>query len=217
MTPVPPGDFIGPLEDDSYDLEFEIPFGYIGFYSYQFEIISHSSVKIYFTDLTTGEILKTHNTNSGIKVDNLSLGEGKYKLEIIPSVSTSNLTYDFTQNIEYISINKEYISPKDDNADGALNWEATVGGEPFENLIGKGDLVDWITFISPKNGRSAFKYTTDGDRVSFELYDSSMNLVTTFGTTGSGNKAISVELNKRYYVKVTLNGTMATYTLAITS
>ena len=194
--------------------------GTIGNYEFQISNLT-GSVKYELVD-EAGVVLKTSTANSYL-CGSIELAPGEYKMIIYPSSKDKNVSFEFNSTMELSGAGDiDLISTADDVFSGASLWNASIGGQAFENWVGTGDTVDWIKLSDIEEGRRTFSYTTDGDMVTFELYEAkagsdSLSINTLFSVTESGSKRIKLSDGMDYYLKVTTKRTDATYTVAITA
>ena len=117
----------------------------------------------------------------------------------------------------------DLLSNIDDTFDGAIDWgTCSDANGVFSNWIGTGDTVDWIKLPTElAAGRHNFSYTTDGDMVTFEVYQraegtsADPKYSTYFYTTGSGSKSIKLNAGVEYFIKASTKKTDATYSITI--
>ena len=196
--------------------------GTIGNYEFSLSNLT-GAVKYELVDVATGEILKTY-TASGATSGSIELGPGSYQMIVYPVSKDKNITFDFDSNITLSGAgNVDLLSNLDDTFDGAIDWGTCCDAEGvFNNWIGTGDTVDWIKLPTGlAAGRHTFSYATDGDMVTFEVYQraegssADPQYSTYFYTTSSGSKSIKLSAGVEYFIKATTKKTDAAYSITI--
>lgn len=215
--------------DGNYSYEFKIPIGYVGTYDFSYSVNHAVTHQLIYVE--TGDVLYT-STNSSGSSKKVRLRSGVYKFVIIPKNYTADeISLVFNSSITLSGAGVKYISELDDTYNNAMEWNATVGGEIFENWIGPDDLVDWIKINNITAGSRTLSYSSStGDIVTFELYvrdfgsNSELTYSTIFSTSASGSKKVRFKDGYEYFIKCYLgnsptlsNPRHSVYTIQVTA
>ena len=193
--------------DGNYSYEFKIPIGYVG--TYAFEISNITSTATYKLVHESGTIIKTYTSKSTMSGEVEIFPNEYYKMTIINKNNSDDFSFSYNSSMTLSGKGEKYVSELDDTSTNAMEYNAVIGGEPFENWVGPGDLTDWVKLNNFTEGSRTLQCKLiSGNRATFALYTkkvgstSSPSVDSSWNLTSTTNKTIKFSSDKECFIKI---------------